>query len=179
MNSQSIIDFWFFELKPNQWFVKDEEVDDLIRQRYSDLHLQAVQNELSHWRASPLGRLAEIIVLDQFSRNMYRNSAKAFAADPIAIRRVYEALEEKVDNQLETEQRAFLYMPLMHSENLRDHDNAMILFNQPGLERNLEFERRHRNIIERFGRYPHRNEVLGRKSTQEEIEFLKQPGSSF
>lgn len=81
MNSQSIIDFWFCELKPKQWFMKDEEVDEIIRQRYSDLHLKAVQSELSHWRATPLGRLAEIIVLDQFSRNMYRNSAKAFAAD--------------------------------------------------------------------------------------------------
>lgn len=179
MNYQSIIDFWFSELIPKQWFEKDDKLDNTIRERYSEVHRQAVQNELSKWRVVPLGRLAEIIVLDQFSRNMYRNSAKAFAADPLARQRAYEALDEGVDSQMESKQKTFLYMPLMHSENLRDHDRAIVLFDQPGLELNLEYEIKHRDIIKRFGRYPHRNAVLGRESTQEEIEFLKQPNSSF
>lgn len=118
-------------------------------------------------------------MLDQFSRNVYRNEAKAFANDALALALAQEAVAHCLDSQLPVQQRAFMYLPYMHSESLAIHNVALQLFDQPGLEGNLDFEIKHRDIIERFGRYPHRNEMLGRESSAEEIEFLKQPGSSF
>jgi uncharacterized protein (DUF924 family) len=124
-------------------------------------------------------RLAEIIVLDQFTRNIHRDSAAAFANDALALRLAEEAVAAGADLKLPVEERRFVYMPYMHSESAAVHETAMRLFATPGLETNLEFERRHKAIIDRFGRFPHRNALLGRPSTAEEIEFLKQPGSSF
>jgi len=179
VNAEDILDFWFNELSKAQWFAKDDELDETITQRFSATLAAAAQCELFHWRESATGRLAEIIVLDQFSRNVYRDQAAAFANDSIALALAQEAVQLGVDAQLTTEQKAFLYMPYMHSESLVIHDVAMQLYDQPGLEYNLEFEVKHRDIIVRFGRYPHRNALLGRQSTTEEQEFLTQPGSSF
>jgi uncharacterized protein (DUF924 family) len=123
--------------------------------------------------------LAEIIVLDQFSRNMFRDTAMGFAQDGLALVLAQEAVSQGVDQELSLTQRAFLYMPFMHSESLVIHDLAVKFFSQQGMEGNLDFEFRHKAIIEQFGRYPHRNAVLGRQSTPEELEFLKQPGSAF
>lgn len=179
MNYQQIIDFWFAEISPKQWWVEDAELDHRISAQFGDVHAQAVQCELYAWRREPLGRLAEIIVLDQFSRNIYRGTARAFAADPQALTLAQEAVAAQAAATLESQHRAFLYMPYMHSESRQIHEIAVQLFSEDGLRVNLDFELKHKVIIDRFGRYPHRNKMLGRNSTNEEIDFLKTPGSSF
>jgi uncharacterized protein (DUF924 family) len=180
MNSQSIIDFWFSDRVRAQWWGKDPAFDQEIRDRFADTYRRAVAGELAAWRETPEGRLAEIIVLDQFPRNMFRDQAAAFAQDPLARRLTHQAVASGADQDLTPRQRAFLYMPLMHSEDAADHEEAVRLFaSHPDLVNNLEFENRHKAIIDRFGRYPHRNAILGRTSTPEELEFLSQPGSSF
>ena len=176
---RDIIDFWFTELPPGTWTRKVPELDEQMRQRFAQVQRQAVQGELWHWREADLGRLAEVIVLDQFSRNMYRDTPAAFAADGIALVLAQEAIAGGVDQRLPVEQRLFLYMPFMHSESLAIHERALELFSAPGLEQNLGYEHRHQDILLRFGRYPHRNAILGRPSTEEELAFLRQPGSSF
>jgi uncharacterized protein (DUF924 family) len=176
---QDIISFWFDELGPEQWFAKSDAIDAVIKARFGDTYARAMACELAPWRESALGRLAEIIVLDQFSRNLFRDDARAFATDPLALGLAQEAVAQGLDAQLETPQRAFLYMPFMHSESPVIHDQAVRLFSAKGLEYNLKFELEHKAIIDRFGRYPHRNTALGRNSTPEEVVFLGQPGSSF
>jgi uncharacterized protein (DUF924 family) len=176
---RQILKFWFEEIKPVSWWKKDEAFDALLVERYADLHKQARNCELYHWRQSPEGRLAEIIVLDQFSRNMFRGSAMAFATDSMSLALAQEAVATGADRPLSPVQRSFLYMPYMHSESLVIHEVAVELFRKNGIESNLDFEFKHKKIIEQFGRYPHRNELLGRESTPEEISFLTQPGSSF
>ena len=176
---QNVLEFWFDELTPKDWFTGGAEIDALIASRFAELHKAAIQGELFEWRQTAEGRLAEIIVLDQFSRNLGRNSPDAFTADPMALVLAQEAVAGGFDHQLNQQQKSFLYMPYMHSESLLMHEQAVLLFSQTGLENNLDFEFKHKVIIERFGRYPHRNEVLGRTSTPEEVEFLQQPGSSF
>ena len=175
----NVIKFWFEEIEPSQWWIKDDEFDQLIRLRFSDLHEKAVKCELFEWRKYPQGRLAEIIVLDQFSRNMFRGTARAFSQDPMALILSQEAIALAIDNLLEPQERGFVYLPLMHSESLVIHETAEALYRQFGDQSSLKFELKHKEIIQRFGRYPHRNKILGRESTEEEIEFLKQPGSSF
>lgn len=175
----SVLDFWFKELTPKQWFTKDEELDLVITKKFLSIHTQASQCELNHWRETIEGRLAEIIVLDQFSRNIYRDTPQAFAQDNLALALAQEAIASGEDNSLSDQQKAFLYMPFMHSESLTIHEQAVELFNKPGLETNLEFELKHKVIIEQFGRYPHRNNILGRTSTKQELDFLTQPNSSF
>lgn len=174
-----VLDFWFKELEPKQWFVKDLDLDAMIEARFCFLVEQARVGELFSWRVTPEGRLAEIILLDQFSRNIYRDRPESFSADPTALVLAQEAITAGADQQLPVQKRAFLYMPFMHSESPLIHEQAIALFDQPGLEHNLEFEYKHKAIIDRFGRYPHRNQILGRESTAEELEFLQQPGSSF
>jgi uncharacterized protein (DUF924 family) len=179
MNHQQVIDFWFAEIDPRQWWRQDAEFDRHIAERFGDVHAQAVQCELYTWRRQPFGRLAEVIVLDQFSRNIYRGTARAFAADPQALALAQEAVAAQAATALESHYRAFLYMPYMHSESRQIHRLAVELFSEAGLGANLDFELRHKAIIDRFGRYPHRNAMLGRTSNAEETEFLKTPGSSF
>lgn len=174
-----VLDFWFRELKPPQWWVKSDQLDRLIETRFGALHEAAERCELFSWRETAWGRLAEVIVLDQFSRNIYREQARAFANDALALGLAQTAVADGADRELEATQQAFLYMPYMHSESLLIHAQAVKLFSLPGMENNLAFELKHKAIIERFGRYPHRNAALGRTSTPEEIEFLKTPGSSF
>ncbi|WP_260261091.1 DUF924 family protein [Vibrio intestinalis] len=176
---QQVLDFWFKELESKDWFVASDDIDALITQRFTPLLQQAAAAELFTWRSSAKGRLAEIIVLDQFSRNVYRNSAKAFSQDPLALALAQEAIALGLDKSLSAIEKSFLYMPFMHSESALIHQQAVVLFNQPGLEHNYDFELKHKAIIDRFGRYPHRNQILGRESSAEEIEFLTQPGSSF
>ncbi len=176
---EEILTFWFKELEPSQWWDKDNELDRLITERFSHVHEQARKCELFRWRESAQGRLAEIIVLDQFSRNIYRNSPLAFANDSLALALSQEAISQKADEQLSPKERSFLYLPFMHSESLKIHEIAISLYEKNGIEQNLEFERKHQAIIQKFGRYPHRNEILGRRSTNEEVSFLKQPNSSF
>ncbi|MBT3530955.1 MAG: DUF924 domain-containing protein [Gammaproteobacteria bacterium] len=179
MSAKEVIQFWFDDIEPKQRFVKDLEFDELIRSKFAQVHNQAHQGLLYSWREHPLDALAEIIVLDQFSRNLFRDEAAAFASDTLALILAQEAVRRKFDADLNTTQKSFLYMPFMHSESAEIHEIALFLFDQPGLEDNFNYEVRHKEIIDRFGRYPHRNIILGRESTEEEREFLKQPGSSF
>ncbi|MCX4029460.1 DUF924 domain-containing protein [Endozoicomonas sp. SM1973] len=175
----AILDFWFNEITPQQWWAKDDNFDQLIKDRFLSIHTQAVTGELYHWRKQTEGRLAEVIIIDQFSRNIFRNKPEAFRWDSMALVLAQEAVALQLDAQLSTQQRAFLYMPYMHSESLVIHEQAVKLFSQPGLESNLSFELKHKVIIEQFGRYPHRNQLVGRQSTSEEQIFLTKPGSSF
>lgn len=176
---QEIIKFWFEEIEPVSWWKKDDAFDALLIERFSGVHSRATCCELYKWRKAPEGRLAEIIVLDQFSRNMFRDSAQAFTHDAMSLTLSQEAIACGADQALTPVQRSFLYMPFMHSESLLIHEVAVELFRKNGIQNNLDFEFSHKKIIEEFGRYPHRNKVLGRPSTSDEIEFLTQPGSSF
>ena len=176
---QEIRKFWFNEIPQKLWFTKDDSFDELLRTRFLEIHKKVRQGEAFSWRETAEGRLAEIIVLDQFSRNMFRGTPDSFSFDAMALVLAQEAVAAKADHHLTTEQKAFLYMPYMHSESPRIHQEAVKLFRGAGLENNLDFELRHKKIIDRFGRYPHRNAILGRTSTPEEKEFLLQPGSGF
>jgi uncharacterized protein (DUF924 family) len=175
----TILQFWFHEIAPAQRWKVDPAFDRVIVERFSEVHAQANRCELFEWRNEPGGRLAEIIVLDQFSRNMYRGSPLAFASDPLALALAQEAVAAKADLALTPDERSFLYMPYMHSESKRVHQVAERLFRTNGVQSNHDFELRHKAIIDRFGRYPHRNAILGRESTDEELAFLALPGSSF
>jgi len=179
MTANDVIHFWFEEIAQESWWKKDEAFDKEITERFLVLHKQAIQGELFAWRDSALGCLAEIIILDQFSRNIYRDLPQAFAADSMALVLAQQAILSDKDKALNTTQRAFLYMPFMHSESLVIHDVAVELFTDLGVSSSLAFEIKHRDIIAKFGRYPHRNIILNRQSSAEELEFLKQPGSSF
>ncbi|KAL7528941.1 hypothetical protein ACHAXR_002710 [Thalassiosira sp. AJA248-18] len=174
-----VLTFWFGDLSPADWFKSDKALDATIRDKYQDLLEQASACELDEWRTTADRSVAEIIVLDQFSRNIYRNMPQAFAQDSLALALAQEAIAKGFDEKLDPQKLSFLYMPFMHSESSVIHERAMELFQAPGLEDQLEFEKQHRAIIERFGRYPHRNKILGRESTSEEKDFLEEPGSSF
>lgn len=179
VSSQDVIQFWFHEVSPDMHFAKSAEFDQKIRLRFLSAYEDIVAGKTAGWRKTPEGRLAEIIVLDQFARNMFRETPKAFAADELALKLAQEAVAAGDDLKLTIEQRSFIYMPYMHSEKLSAHEEALKLFAQPGLEGNLKYEILHKRIIDRFGRYPHRNKILNRTSTPEEIEFLKEKNSSF
>ncbi|MCP4321388.1 MAG: DUF924 domain-containing protein [Alteromonadales bacterium] len=176
---QEIIDFWFKELEPSQWWTKDAELDALIQSQFGSIHNQAKAGELYEWRNTALGSLAEIIIIDQFSRNIYRDTPESFACDPLGLALAQNAISKGFDLELPQTERSFIYLPFMHSESALIHNEAVKLYEQLGNANNLNFELRHKAIIDRFDRYPHRNEILGRESTQEEIEFLKLEGSSF
>lgn len=176
---ESVLDFWFKETDSKNWWVSDPRFDDLIRDRFAGLLEQASQAELQDWRSSAGGRLAEIIVLDQFSRNIHRGNAAAFSSDAVALVLAQEAIAAGALEELSAIGRNFLLMPFMHSESRAIHVRAEQLFREFAPGSNLDFELRHKSIIDRFGRYPHRNKILGRESTTDEIEFLKGPGSSF
>jgi uncharacterized protein (DUF924 family) len=174
-----VLHFWFDELAEADWWRKDDALDRRIAGRFGATLEAAARCELSEWRTTARGRLAEVIVLDQFSRNVHRGTAAAFANDSLALALAQEAVARGSDRELVPRERAFLYLPWMHSESRAIHEEALRLFAQPGLEHNLGFERQHKAIIDRFGRYPHRNAALGRTSTPEELAFLREPGSSF
>lgn len=176
---QSVLQFWFHEITPAQWWKVDPAFDALIASRFGAVHDQATRGELFSWRAEPRGRLAEIIVLDQFSRNMFRGTPDAFASDALALVLAQEAMALGADVALPMEERVFLYMPFMHSESKLIHAVAENIFREHAPGSNYQFELRHKAIIDRFGRYPHRNAILGRESSPEELAFLKEPGSSF
>lgn len=175
-----IIEFCFNEVGSQQFFEKDLGFDKLLRERFSEVLKQAAAAELYSWRSSLQGRLAEIIVLDQFSRNIYRDTATAFAQDSMALVLAQEAVALNSLQQLKTvEERKFLLMPYMHSESKLIHQQGLLLFKEYTNSETVAAEIKHKVIIDRFERYPHRNEILRRVSNAEEIDFLKQPNSSF
>ena len=178
-NPDEVLAFWFDPATEPDWWKRSDAFDATIAARFGALHEAATRCELFAWRASAEGRLAEVIVLDQFSRNLHRDSPLAFTADPLALALAQTAVALGVDRALDLRRRVFLHMPYMHSESRAIHEEALRLFAEVHSPDNLDYERRHKAIIDRFGRFPHRNAVLGRASTPEELEFLKTPGSSF
>lgn len=172
-----VLSFWMSE--PARWWKKDAAFDEQIRGRFLALHDAINRGEHESWLDTPRGALAYVIALDQFSRNMFRESPRAFASDPRARAATKRALERGDDRALPADERVFLYMPLMHSEDLADQERSVERFGALGAADQLRFAQLHRDIVHRFGRFPHRNGPLGRTSTPEEIEFLKGPGSSF
>jgi uncharacterized protein (DUF924 family) len=178
-HAAAILDFWFKEITPAQWWEVDAAFDRMIEARFLPLLQEAAQGELFNWRDTAHGRLAEIIVLDQFSRNVWRATPQAFAQDDMALALAQEAVRAGALETLEAIERSFLLMPYMHSESPLIHAQAETLFRDYAPAGNYDFELKHKVIVDRFGRYPHRNAILGRVSTEAELEFLKQPGSSF
>ena len=176
---EHILKFWFEEIDQSQWWFKDDAFDRMIIDRFSAIHAKAARCELYEWRNNAEGRLAEVIILDQFSRNMFRGQAQSFQYDGLALMLAQEAISAGADKQLNAIQRSVLYLPFMHSESAQIHSVALNLYQENGNQSNRDFEIKHKNIIDQFGRYPHRNKILGRTSTEPEIEFLKLPGSGF
>ena len=174
-----ILNFWFSERVKRMWFKKSADFDREIKQRFFNTYQRGKTGALADWRNSSKNVLALIIVLDQFPRNMFRNTSQAFATDKQAVELTKYAVSNNYQQNLSPEEQAFLYMPLMHSENKQDQAKCVELFTKLGREDNLKFAIEHKEIIDRFDRFPHRNKILGRESTSEEKEFLTQPGSSF
>ncbi|PLX89591.1 MAG: DUF924 domain-containing protein, partial [Desulfuromonas sp.] len=160
-----VISFWFEEIEPKMWWVADSDFDNQLKERFLPVWNQAVHGELFTWRKDPKGRLAELIVLDQFSRNIFRNTPTAFSQDPMALVLAQEAVSAGAHESLTEMERGFLLMPFMHSESPLIHEVAETLFKKWASEDSYQFELKHKAIIDRFGRYPHRNDILGRHST--------------
>ena len=186
-----VLAFWFgspgsplLGTKRPEWFRKDDAFDAQIRERFGTLVERGLRGELSAWAATPLGALAQVVLLDQFPRNAWRGTPRAFAGDALALARAQAMLAARQDEVLLPVQRAFVLLPLEHAESLPLQDEAVQRFRQlaaqaPEMAEELDYAERHRAVIERFGRFPHRNAILGRPSTAEELEFLEQPGSGF
>ncbi|MGX2950716.1 DUF924 family protein [Ursidibacter sp. B-7004-1] len=177
--AQAVLDFWFDEQTQPFWFAKSDEFDKTLTDKFADTLIQASLGELEEWRNTIQGRLAEIIVLDQFSRNIYRDTPKAFAQDGMALVLAQVAIGLPQFADLSEIQRHFLLMPYMHSESAVIHKQAVKLFGRYVNDNALDFERKHKVIIDRFGRYPHRNAILGRVSSDDELAFLQEPNSAF
>lgn len=167
-----VLQFWFEELSEAEWFTGGAELDARIRERFRETHRAVAAGEFWRERAQPKSVLAEIIVLDQFSRQMFRGQAAAFAWDGMALTLAQQMVLAGHDAECTQDERLFMYLPFMHSESRAIHEEAVKLFESLGQEKSLEFEHIHKDIIDRFGRYPHRNEQLGRTSTPAEVEYL-------
>jgi uncharacterized protein (DUF924 family) len=167
-----VIRFWFEELTPKNWFRRDTIVDAAIKVRFGEIYEQLKEGVPDGWLDSAKGYLAAIIVLDQFPRNIFRDDARAFATDAAALALAKRAIAQGLDQRLTPKERAFLYMPFQHTEDAQDQARSVGLFTALGNPFNLDFALRHQAVIDRFGRFPHRNQVLGRDSTAEEIAFL-------
>jgi uncharacterized protein (DUF924 family) len=195
---EDVLEFWFgpldargvaTEAKSRTWFEKNDAFDREIEERFGALHAALARGENEAWLSSARGSLATVIVLDQFSRNMFRNTKQMFDSDPRALSVATALVARGEDRKLAFAERGFVYMPFMHSERLSDQERCVELFRtfrdehvgelRDNCQYSLGYAERHRDIIQRFGRFPHRNAILGRESTPEELEFLKQPGSSF
>jgi uncharacterized protein (DUF924 family) len=174
-----IIRFWFEELLPKDWFRKDEAVDGTITSRFGATYHELRSGVPASWLDTPEGFLAAILVLDQFPRNMFRGEVRAFATDQPALALAKRAIAEGLDAKLKPEQRSFIYVPFQHSEDRAEQARSVELFIALGQPLGLDFALRHQAIVDRFGRFPHRNAILGRASTEEEQAFLSEPGSSF
>jgi uncharacterized protein (DUF924 family) len=168
---EEIFLFWK-DAGPDKWFTSDPAFDVEVRARFMETYEAGLRGELDGWERSAYGAFALVILLDQFPRNMFRASSRAFATDALALSISQHALAAGWDRQLTQQQRLFLYMPFQHSENRAVQARSIELFTQLGLADNLDYARRHKDIVDRFGRFPHRNAVLGRQPTTEELEFV-------
>jgi uncharacterized protein (DUF924 family) len=195
---EDILTFWIGPLdtdglasdeKAQRWFDDDEEFDELVRSRFEDTWRAGIRGELNGWLDSPRGRLAYVVLLDQFSRNMFRGNADAYDGDKLALAAAREALRLGHDRELRGDERVFMYLPFMHTENLAVQDQSVQLFRafrdqssgrlRKRLDNNVDFAERHREVIAKWGRFPQRNAPLGRTSTGAEFAFLSEPGSTF
>lgn len=178
-NADAVLAFWFEEISPEQWFKKDDVFDKTIKNRFEPTIISSLKGERDSWANTAAGCLALIILLDQFTRNIYRNTPRAFSGDEMALALSLRCLERGYLDDADANQRHFMLMPLMHSEDLAIQDMSLPLFETHTNARTLDYAQQHRDIVARFGRFPHRNAILGRPYSPEEIEFLTQPGSSF
>jgi len=190
-DAEAVLDFWFgaptssgYGSNRPEWFRKDPAFDASIRDRFGPLIERALRGELEGWAGTPRGALAQVIVLDQFTRNVFRDTPRAFAGDARALQAARAMVGSRQDEALQPFERTFAYLPLEHAEGIEMQQESVRLYTRlaaldPGQASGLDYAERHRVIIERFGRFPHRNAILGRQSTPEEIEFLKTPGSGF
>ncbi len=169
---QSIVEFWFSDKVRPLWFQSTAEFDDEVRRRFDPLWQQAAAGKLDSWAGTSQGALALVIILDQLPLNMYRGDPLCFSTETKSRAIAKLAIEQNLDTELSGEQKAFLYMPFMHSESMQDQDKSVSLYEAAGLAENLKFARHHRDIIRRFGRFPHRNIILGRQSTEAELAYL-------
>jgi uncharacterized protein (DUF924 family) len=176
---QEVFSFWFEQLTRKDWFEKNDALDEAMRRHFAATHLSLARGELEGWRGSPRDRLAAVIVLDQLSRNLYRDTPLSFAADWLALREAKLAIEAGADMALGTDERCFFYLPFEHSELLAEQDRSVELFTLLGDKDYLDYAERHRAVIRQFGRFPHRNPILGRESTAAELEYLSKPGAGF
>jgi uncharacterized protein (DUF924 family) len=198
METETVLTFWLGQLDDNglsppeqteRWWKKDPAFDEVVRDRFGGLIERIAEGGQREWLDTPRGRLAYVIALDQFTRNAFRGSARAFTQDGLALATAEEGITLAHDRELRGQERVFLYMPFMHSEDLVTQERGVALFRsfrdetsgalRKELDSNLDFAERHRDVIARWGRFPHRNQVLGRASTEAELDFLQQPGSSF
>jgi uncharacterized protein (DUF924 family) len=189
MTPEEVLGFWFGAPGSREhgtvrtlWFTKSDTTDALIRERFRELTERAIAGELDEWATTPRGALALIIVLDQFTRNIHRDTPRAFAGDAKALKIACKLVYSSRDRKLQPLERWFAYMPFEHSERLIDQYESVRLFEDlasDGVAEPLDWAIKHFNVVKRFGRFPHRNEILGRASTPEEVEFLKEPGSRF
>jgi len=176
---ETVLNFWFNELTPKDWFVKSDDIDASITDRFSGLHLALSRGVSDEWRATPEARLALIIVFDQFPRNIYRGSPLAFATDGLALKEAKAALAMGADKAIVEDRRIFFYMPFEHAEDIAEQERCVTLFEALGNANYLDYANQHHDIIARYGRFPHRNPILGRASTAEEKAYLATPGAGF
>ncbi len=171
--TERVLSFWFEELTPKDWYSENDKVDTAIRERFGDLYATLKRSPPKIPGSDAQTVLAAIIVLDQFSRNMFRGKPEAFGSDDLAAALARGAIDAGLDNGLEPVRKSFMYMPLMHSESLADQERAVMVFRALGNENNLKYAIEHRDVVAKFGRFPHRNRALGRESTPKELEYLK------
>ena len=172
IKSADILNYWYSDEMRKHWFASTEALDEQIRKDYQAIWQVAADGDLKHWKTSPEGCLALAIILDQLPLNMFRNSAKSFSTEQLAVEITNHAISMGFDEDIEKDKRAFLYMPLMHSENIDDQNLSVAMFEKSDLKENARFAEHHRNIVRTYGRFPHRNHILGRQSTDAEIEYL-------
>ncbi|MDV3456992.1 DUF924 family protein [Sphingomonas sp. HF-S4] len=177
--AEEVLGFWFDRLTPEQWFAKSDELDSEIRERFEAMRVEVLEGGAAGWRDDPRTLLAAVILLDQFSRNVHRGTAEAFAADPLAQALASVAVERGWDREMTPEQRQFLYLPFEHAEDREMQAVSLSCYEALGLEEALDYARQHAEVIARFGRYPSRNAALGRVSTPEEEEYLSQPNAGW
>lgn len=177
--AQDILDFWFTTHGPQDWFTKDEAFDQKIKTQFLEPYHLARVGKFHDWMSAPESLLALILLLDQFPRNMFRDNKAMYDADPLACYLSYLAIETGFDHKIDQDKRLFMYLPLMHSEALADQEKCVELCEKLGNQTSLDYAIQHRDIVKKFGHFPHRNKILGRISTAEEEDFLTQPGSSF
>ena len=178
VSAEDIVKFWFEEIDKSIWFNSTPEFDTYLRDRFQDMVQAALNDQLSSWKETPEGCLALVILLDQFPLNIYRGEAESFAGESKSREVAQIAIDRKFDQSLNDEKKAFLYLPFMHSENINDQNLSVSLFEEAGLKNNLRYAKHHRDIIERYGRFPHRNIILDRESSEEETAYLNS-GNAF